>query len=356
MRPAIRSALTASVLVAVVAVGAAVRTLNAYGVFTPATPNTAGDCRALPTEPGPGAVAIDDKTGLVFVAVMDRRARDAGTPSSKDGLYVLQPGTVSRLERLSGTPRDFHPAGIALVRDANGLVLMAIDHRSDGTHSIEIFSIAYEKITVSLRSIGSIAGGALTSPSAIAAIDRDHFYVANDHGSTSAFGRALEDYLLLPRANIVYFDGMFFRPAIGGLSSPAGLALSPDGRTLYATETYGRRLDTFSRSPISGVLEQEGTLDIPSGLGGLGFDEHGNLWIASQPSAFALARFRADPKSPAPSQVFKVALVNGIPQTATPAFADDGGSIGGASAVAVSGTTMLVGASLDDHVLDCQIR
>src|SRR6185437_14190447 len=60
----------------------------------------------------------------------------------------------------------------------------------------------------------------------IAAVDRERFYIANDHGSTTALGRALDDYLVLPRANLLYFDGTVFRAvaqhmAVGRQRPPA---------------------------------------------------------------------------------------------------------------------------------------
>ncbi len=42
---------------------------------------------------------------------------------------------------------------------------------------------------------------------------RRQFYVTNDHGSRTEFGRTMETYLTLPRANVLYFDGMIFREA-----------------------------------------------------------------------------------------------------------------------------------------------
>ncbi len=137
--------------------------------------------------------------------------------------------------------------------------------------------------------------------------------------------------------------------------SRAGLALSPDGNFLYATETVARRLDTFSRQPVSGALEEAGRLDIPSGLDNLRFDAHGALWIGSHPKGLAMATFSSDRSKPAPSEVFKVTLAGGIPQSAAPVFADDGQKIGGSSVAAVDGNRMLIGSPLDDHMLDCRL-
>ncbi|HEY0105973.1 MAG TPA: SMP-30/gluconolactonase/LRE family protein [Rhizomicrobium sp.] len=356
MRPAARSALTAAILVAVLVVGAAVRTLIAYGVFTAVTPGFGGRCTAIATPPGPQDIAVDEKSGLAFVSVFDRRALAAHRPSAKDGLYALALKGPSTPVRLAGTPAGFHPHGISLARTADGkLALLAINRRADGTSAIAVFDVATSP-AVKLTETGSIAGAELTSPGAVAAVDAAHFYVANEHGGTTAFGRWLDDILLLPRANILYFDGNVFQIVAKGLAHPSGLALSPDGHFLYAAETYARRLDAFTRSPISGVIQPVGALDIPSGLDGLRFDPAGDLWVAGHPKAFAMAAYRTDPARPAPSQIFKVTLANGIPIRAAAFYANLGGEIGGASVAAVSGNRLLIGAPLDDHILDCRMQ
>jgi len=355
MRPIVRAALTAGVILVAGAVGVAVRTLNAYGVFTDVTPGFAGTCTTIGGLQGPEDIAIDAPSGLAFISAMDRRAFAGGKPSAQDGIYLLRPSATT-VSRLTGAPNDFHPHGISLVRGADGrLTLLAIDHRADGTNSIEVFDVVTDKSAVRLRQTGSITGGQLSSPNAIVAVDADHFYVANDHGSTSGFGRTLEDLLVLPRADLLYFDGMVFRVVAQHLAYPSGLALSPDGHFLYATETNARRLDTFARQPVSGSLDPAGTLDIASGLDNLRFDDKGNLWIGSHPKGLAMAAFRNDSSKPAPSEIFKATLAAGIPQSASQVFVDDGKKIGGSSVAAVSGQTLLIGSPLDDHILDCRL-
>jgi arylesterase/paraoxonase len=383
MRPAARAATTAGVLVIVLLVGIAVRTLYIYGVFTSVTPSFAGKCVAIAGIEGPEDIAIDQTSGLAFISAFDRRAAAAHEWSSQDGLYatslnapfVTTPGNRSKqsvlsgriisdgqlvaLTKLAGTPSDFHPHGISLYRDANGLVLMAINHHADGSNSVEVFDVKIiggdVGASVSLSEIGNIESRELVSPNAIAAVDRERFYIANDHGSTTAFGRALDDYLVLPRANILYFDGTVFRVVAQHLAFPSGLALSPDGHFLYATEANARRIDTFARQPVSGTLDEARTLAIPSNLDNLRVDSAGNLWVGGHPKALAMAAFRGDAKKPAPSEIFKVTLTNDIPQLAEAIYTNNGEQIGGSSVAAVSGKTMLIGSPLDDHILACRL-
>lgn len=352
MRPAIRAAITAAFVVVAVALGLAVRTLYLFGVFAPVTPSFAGTCSAISGISGAEDIAIDEKLRLAFVSAFDRRARLAGKSPAQDGLYALALAGAPTLKKLAGTPNDFHPHGISLFRGPDGtLTLIAVNHRTDGSSSIDSFAVVTDGGTLRLKEIGSIQGGALISPNAVVAVDRDRFYVANDHASRTQLGRTLDDLLVLPRANVLYFDGTLFREVATGLNFPSGLALSPDGRYLYVSEAFARRLDTFARQELSGALERVDTLAIASNLDNLRFDDAGHLWIGSHPKALAMAAFRSAASKPAPSEIFEVTLENDIPKAATLVYA--GSQIGGSSVAAVIGKRLLIGSPLDDKILDC---
>ena len=356
MRPAARAAITAGSIVLVAVIALTVRSLTAFGVFSAVTPGFAGVCTAINGVEGPEDIAIDDKLGVAFISAADRRAKANGKPSPQDGLYVLALNGAGNLTKLPGTPGDFHPHGISLYRAPDGNeTLMAINHRSDGTSSVDSFDVVAQAGSVKLREIGSIEGGQLVSPNAIAALDNDRFYVTNDHTSQTAFGRMLDDLLVLPRANVLYFDGTVFHLAADRLNFPSGAALSPDGKYLYVSEAFNRRLDTYARSPMSGALDPAGTLEIPSNLDNLRFDASGTLWVGSHPKALAMAAWRSDRAKPAPSEIFRIVLANGIPQSATIVYANLGAEIGGSGVAAVTGKRMLIGSPLDNKILDCRM-
>lgn len=355
MRPAIRAAITAGAVVVVIVAGLAARTLYLFGVFTPVTPSFAGTCTTISGISGAEDIVIDEKLGVAFVSAFDRRARRAGKSAAQDGLYVFTLAGAPLLKKLAGTPKDFHPHGISLFRGTDGdLTLIAINHRSDGSSSVDSFAVVNEGGALRLREIGSIQGGALVSPNAVVALDRDRFYVTNDHASRTQLGRTLDDLLILPRADVLYFDGMLFHVVATDLNFPSGIALSPDGRYLYVSEAFARRLDTYARQDVSGALERIATLAIASNLDNLRFDAAGHLWIGSHAKALAMAQFRSDASKPAPSEIFKVTLENDIPKAATLAYA--GSQIGGSSVAAVIGNRLLIGSPLDDKILDCTME
>jgi arylesterase/paraoxonase len=348
MRPVLRAAITAGSIVAVTAIALTLRSLTAFGVFTDVTPGFSGTCKPIATADGPEDIAIDGD--LAFISAFDRRKSNRG-----DGLYVISlKDPAPHPRRLAGTPDDFHPHGISLYRDSHGQVtLLVVNHRSDGRHSIESFGVPPG--APKLVHLGSIESDDLTSPNAIAALNAEQFYVTNDHATRTSLGRMLDDDFVLPRANILFFDGARFRVVANDLNYPSGAAISPDGQYLYIAEAYTRRLTTYAINPLSGALQQESMLAIPSNLDNLRFDAKGHLWLGSHPNALAMAAFRADPAKPSPSEIFEIVLSGGIPQAATPVYTNKGDEIGGSSVAAVSGDRLLIGSPLDDKILDCRM-
>jgi arylesterase / paraoxonase len=361
-RPIYRFAVTLSAVLLVTALIGGFRMLQSHGAFTEVKPGFAGTCRAIATAGGPEDIALDRVAKVAFISAMDRRAFKRGQPSKGDGLYSYEYGKPgAKPVKLSGTPADFHPHGISLIRDAEGhLTLMAINHRGDGSNTIDVFSVDYGEKPVPdniqrvyLTEVGNIGSGLLTGPNDLAAIDDDRFYVVNDHVSKTWLGRWLDDNLVLPRTNILYFDGAKFLIGAKDQNFPDGAMLSKDGRYLYVPERYVRQLAVFEREPFTGRLKEAGRFDIPSNLDNADFDAEGNLWIASHPKAFAMDAFRADINKPAPSVVYKVTMKGGIPVGYTQVYADMGSQIGGASVAAADGKTLLIGSALDRKILNC---
>jgi arylesterase/paraoxonase len=352
-----RIAATASAVLVVAVLAGATRMAESHGVFTTVKPGFGGTCRAVRGAGGPEDIAIDSKDKIAFVSATDRPARSKGKPSPRDGLYsyaYTQSG--AELVKLSGTPQDFHPHGISLYRaPEGGLTLMAVNHRMDETNTVDIFSVEIENGAINLTEVGSIGGGILVSPNDVVAVDEDRFYVVNDHLSKTDLGRWLDDNLVLPRTNILYFDGVKFIEVANGLNFPSGAALSADGRYLYVPEAYPRTLLTFERNPFTGQLKQVNTLSIPSNLDDADVAADGSVWVGSHPKAFAMAKFRDDPSKPAPSEVFRVAVKDGVPQTASLIYANMGDQIGGSSVGATADGHLLIGSPFDDKILDCKL-
>jgi arylesterase/paraoxonase len=352
-----RSLILLGISLVVTLIALVFRTLTALGVFTEVTPTQGETCIALKGIEGPEDLQVDRQDGLVFVSATDRRALDK-TPNPKDGLYTFVADHPEQgLAKLTGTPRNFHPHGISLYRDGNGnLTLMAINHPVGEDSAVEIFSVKVANGAATLTETASITGGELVSPNDVAAVGPDQFYATNDHGSKSGVGRFMEDVLLLPRANVVYFDGNVFRVVADDLNFANGIQVSPDANHVYVASTTGRAIHTYERSPVSGSLKDVGTLDIASGLDNIDVDEKGRLWVAGHPKLLQMQSVRSDASKVTPSQVFVVSVVNGVPAAANLIFADDGHRVNGVSIGASWKNRLFMGGPLDNKVTDCLLR
>jgi arylesterase/paraoxonase len=166
----------------------------------------------------------------------------------------------------------------------------------------------------------------------------------------------LEDVVMLPRANVVYFDGNIFRVAADELNFANGVALSEGGNHLYVSSTTGRSVHAYERSPLSGNLKEIGELSIGSGLDNLDLDADGNLWVAGHPKLLGMQAARDDSSKVTPSEVFEVTLPGAVPAAAKRVYANGGNAISGASIAAVFGSHLFIGSPIDNKVLVCTLR
>lgn len=356
MTKARRIAIVASVALVVGLGAVAARTMIVAGVFDTVKPVPRA-CKTLTDVTGVEDIAVDSKDGLVFLSATDRRAIAQGKPSKADGIYTASLAhPQSGFKRLGGAPSVFHPHGISLYRAPDGtLTLMAVNHMTAALSAVDIFQVDTTGGVARLKETGDIQGDKLIHPNDVAAVGKDQFYVTNDHGSRTQLGMTMETYLTLPRANVLYFDGMLFREAASGLVFANGINVSPDGNHVYVAESTARRVQTFKRDPFSGTLTPENVFAFPSGPDNIDVGERGDLWIAGHPKLFDVLSYADDPSKPSPTEIFHVRVEGGIPQSAEPVYVNPGREIGAGSVGAQAGKNIFIGSIFDPKILECQL-
>ncbi len=290
----------------------------------------------------PGIEDMEAAGGKVFVAVASARGPDA-----RDGIYVLKDG---KLSKLAGTPKDFHPRGISIYHGpGGGLYLFAVNRRSSGRFSIDSFEIAQDGAALAPQ--GTIEGGLLTDPQDVAAAGPGAFYVSNN-SAKSNLTKQLAGYGLLPASEVLYFNGMTFRSAVDGLYGARGL-LAPDGTHLLVASLTTRSIKSFDRNVFSDALTEADSLTLAAAPEKLSLDSYGQVWAAGHANLFHWRAFAADPKARDTSQVFRVSLLNGVPQESSQIYGNAGSEIASASVAVSSAQGLLIGSSLDTKLLDC---
>ena len=327
----------------VILITEAVRALMALGLFAYVTPVTPGVCRTIAIG-GPGDLAFDAKSRILFIAASDRRA-----PGKADGLYYLPLGE-SAAHKLAGTPQDFHPTAVSIGYDTGGApTLWVVDRKQNGRVAVESYAIHYDGGAPALSSVTQIEGGLAARAGGVAALGAMRFYLAGDPAK-SEFMAWANRYLLVPRADVLYFNGMLFRPSINGLADPSAVALSADARHLFVTSRNERRLSAFCLDPYTGTLRELGSLSLPLRPERMSLDAI-SIWVAGPPRLPALSG------KTAASAVVRVSLgPDGTPQGYETVYADDGQAISAAGAVAKAEKHLFIGSALDDKLLDCPAK
>jgi arylesterase/paraoxonase len=244
---------------------------------------------------------------------------------------------------------SFHPHGISLYSEAGYTRLFVVNHRP-GADGIEIFDVR----NAQLYHLRTIEGELLTSPNDVLAVGADRFYVTNDHGSTTSLGQTLQDYLRLPKSNVVYFDGSRFSVAAGGIRYANGINRSSDGHAVYVASTTGLRIRVYRRDHTTGALTFDRDLKVRTGVDNIEVDPLGRLWVGCHPRLLTFAKHIADPTRPSPSQVLKITLRPQKPALVEEVFLDLGETLSASTVAAVYRDVMLIGAVLGDRFLHCR--
>jgi arylesterase/paraoxonase len=338
---------------------------NEAGEFRTIVNQHPGQCRRISGMPGSEDITIHPDGRFAYISSDDRRAVASGTPL---------PGAIFRydLTNPSAVPVNltpdadlyFRPHGFSLYVGTDGReTLFAVNHpgevlsgapegeRRGPRHTIEVFDVAGD----TLIHRQTHTDERMISPNDVVGVDHERFYFTNDHGSEPGVLRQLEDYLRLPLANVVYFDGDSFREVANQISYANGINLSPDGAELYVAEVTRSRVHVYERDPASGSLAHQQRIDVGFGADNLEIDPAtGDLWIGGHPRLLTFVRHTADENVHSPSQVVRVRP--GVPEyQVSTEFLDSGELISGASAGAFYGGRLLIGSVFEDHIMDCSL-
>jgi arylesterase/paraoxonase len=304
----------------------ALQTLFIAGEFKRLLPHFAGSREAVAGIPGPEDITVDPRSGMAYMSSDVRPAARGDGPARGDVYgYDLDSPNPELINLTRDFPGAFHPHGISLYSEAGYSRLFVVNHRA-GTDAIEVFDV----LDGGLHHLRTVQGELLSSPNDVLAVGPNRFYATNDHGSTTSLGQTLENYLRLPKSNVVYFDGSRFAEAAGGIR-------------------------VYRRDPDTGALTFDYDLKLRTGVDNIEVDPLGRLWVGCHPRLLTFARHFADPSRPSPSQVLKITLRPHKPALVEEVFLDLGETLSASTVAAVYRDVMLIGAVLGDRFLHCRL-
>ena len=313
-----------------------------------------GECRLVSGVLSSEDIAIDRKTGMAFISSTDsRNLWSSGKKAGQGAIYGLDLNSPdSNLIHLTADfAKEFNPHGIGLWRGKDGsLLLFAVNHRRDG-HFVEIF----EKKENRLIHRESISGALMHSPNDVVPTGPRTFYVTNDHGNTTEFGRMIEEYLQLAKGFVLFYDGDAFQIVAEGLAYANGINLSPDGRTVYAAATVGQEVLAYDREKQTGKLTLRDSIGLGTGPDNIDVDETGDLWIGCHPKLLTFVKYSKDPEQLSPSQVLKVVVREPGEYNVEEIYLSNGEALSGSSVAAVYEDILLIGSVFDKGFLRCRV-
>ncbi|MFQ6115050.1 MAG: SMP-30/gluconolactonase/LRE family protein [bacterium] len=225
-----------------------------------------------------------------------------------------------------------------------------VNHSEDG-HFVEIFDILDD----TLIHRESIQGELMRSPNDMVAVGPRQFYVTNDHGSVSKFGRTLEEYLRLAKSNVIYYDGGEFKMVAEKISYANGINVSRDGRTVYVAATTSGKINVYDRDVSTGALEFKNHIELGTGVDNIELDAAGNLWVGAHPKLLTFVKHSKDPEKLSPSQILRITHQADDNYKMEEIYMDEGEAISGSSVGAVFEQKLLIGSVFDDHFLVCEV-
>jgi arylesterase/paraoxonase len=344
-------------LVLLIVVGSVLvaRILHTAGYFNKVASGFAGKCEQLPGVVGAEDIDLDRATGTVIISSQDRRPLDG--PWQQGAIYLAKIDQPGEAPVSAYTAAKFHPHGISLFADAAGRKTLAvINHPVQKESEVLLFDVAAAAPgaapTLTLRR--TIKDALFTDLNDITLVSHEKFYATNDHGSETKLGEQLENWLMLPRANVVYYDGSAAATAATGMSYANGINRNADSTEIYVSETTGRAVQTYRRDPATGVLAHTHSLAIAMGLDNIDVDANGDLWIGAHPRLFDFLGHAQDPKKIAPSAAIKVHL-EGDASTFEPVYLNTGEELSGSSVAVAHNGRLLMGGVFDPKYLNCKM-
>ena len=296
--------------------------------------------------PGPEDLEINIKDSVLYFISSNPCSK---SPAPGSIHYVLLNRSPVEFHAFQfNKPLDLHPHGLSYFRSDDKRYLFTNNHRSDGTHSVEIFSIVEQGKLVHLE---SITGPLLTSPNDLVAIGARSFYVTNDGRAHDRFTRSVDTFLGRNTGSVLLFDENRFTTVVDNLSFPNGIALNINENQIMVAETLSGYVNNYQMVDNQ-VLKYVDNFYIGVGVDNISLDDYGNLTAAIHQNLWALSRHMKDPKRRSPSRVVQYNLNSRLPKVL---YQQQGSQISGVSAAVNFNGSLYLGAVCEPKLLKVEM-
>jgi len=303
--------------------------------------------------------AIDRAAGFLIISSDDRAARRDGD-QVPGALYFMGLDTASsgpiRLE--IDKEIELYPHGISMIRiDSHTHRLLVVNHVSSSdaavsaldpaaVHSIEEFILR----DTALIYVESHIDAAIFSPNDVVAVDETAFYYTNDHGSKTALGLQLEDFVGLKRSNVGYYDGSTYTIVAEEIAYANGINYDSERSLLYVASPRGFHVKVYEVKP-DGRLDHQANLPCHSGVDNIELDASGRLWIGCHPKLLSFTLYAEGQSEYAPSELLVIDYNTEQDYRVRSVYVSDGHDMSGATTAVPYKDKVYVGNVMDDHFI-----
>jgi len=269
------------------------------------------------------------------------------TQNEEGGLYYLdlKKPAYTPIPLTTDLKIPFAPHGISMLKTDNIYTIMAVNHTLTG-HSIEVFKLNGKNLVHQK----TLVHPSIVSPNDIVLIDKNRFYVTNDHKYEKGLGRLAEDYGGLAVSNVVYFDGENYTEVAKGIAYANGINYDTKRKLLFVASPRNFLVKVYARND-DGTLNFIENIDCNTGVDNIEFDTEGNLWIGAHPNLLRFAAYAKGSKETSPSEIIKINYRSKGDYSIEQIYIEDGSAMSGATVAAPFGNLILTGNVMDASFL-----
>ncbi|KAL8580406.1 hypothetical protein ACOMHN_020883 [Nucella lapillus] len=244
-------------------------------------------------------------------------------------------------------PDTFVPHGISVWEDKKEgrHTVFVVNHRQQpGPIDSRVEKFVFDPDRLQLNHLATFSHPSMTVVNDVQATGGNSFYFTNCNYFRNMAGVLMETMLELSLNNVVHYDGdsQTYTVADHGLSSPNGVAMSSDQKTVYVADMVAQKIMEYPVYTWPDNIQVDGAT--------------GHLYVGCHPIAWQFHKYLEDISTEkSPSQVLHLQVKNDTITSSQEVLYDHGGLISGSSSALVFEGTLLIGSVLDSLVT-CQVN
>jgi arylesterase/paraoxonase len=296
--------------------------------------------------PGAEDITISTQDSFALISSTNRNPLNSNEEDFGELFYMeLESGNFHLTNLTSNFDQHFAPHGISMFKVDSIYKVIAVNHTLKG-HSLEVFNLKGNSLTFEK----TLTHPLIKSPNDVVLINKNQFYLTNDHKYTKGIKQLFEDYLGLALSNIIYFDGENYREVANKISYANGINFDATRNLIFVASTRKFLVKVYKKEQ-NGDLSFIEDIFCGTGVDNIELDSEGNLYIGAHPNLLRFALYAKEKKETTPSEIIKISYRGKNDYTIEQLYLDDGKTMSGSTVAAPYKKLILTGNAMDPKFL-----